>query len=89
MFGIESDEFRQTQIKLKLDIDLILANITNHPWQSRVSLSNKESEWFLDIQKPENDTNVTFAMRDKGIPHKLLTELISSNITSLIFSKKK
>ncbi|MFM6754676.1 MAG: hypothetical protein ACKPJ4_05115, partial [Dolichospermum sp.] len=89
LFGIESDEFRQTQIKLKLDIDLILANITNHPWQSRVSLSNKESEWFLDIQKPENDTNVTFAMRDKGIPHKLLTELISSNITSLIFSKKK
>ena len=88
LFGIESDEFRQTQIKLKLDIDLILANITNHPWQSRVSLSNKESDWFLDIQKPDNDTNVTFTMRDKGIPHKLLTELISSNITSLIFSKK-
>ncbi|MDB9537865.1 AAA family ATPase [Dolichospermum planctonicum CS-1226] len=88
LFGIESDEFRQTQIKLKLDIDLILANITNHPWQSRVSLSNKESDWFLDIQKPDNDTNVTFTMRDKGIPHKLLTELISSNITSLIFIKK-
>lgn len=90
LFGIESDEFKQTQIKLKLDIDLILANITNHPWQSRVSLSNKESDWFLDIQKPENDTNVTFTMRDdKGIPHKLLTELISGEITRLIFSKKK
>ncbi|MFM7405329.1 MAG: AAA family ATPase [Cuspidothrix sp.] len=93
LFGVESDEFRQTQIKLELDINFILANITNHSWQSRVSLSNKESDWFLDIQKPENDTNVTFTMRDdKGIPHKLLTELISSNIIRLIFStfsKKK
>lgn len=89
LFGVESDEVRQTQIKLKLDIDLILANITNHPWQSRVSLSNKESDWFLDIQKPENDTNVTFTMRDdKSIPHNLLTELISGQITRLIFSKK-
>ncbi|MFN7661095.1 MAG: hypothetical protein ACK5P3_23745, partial [Dolichospermum sp.] len=90
LFGVESDEVRQTQITLKLDIDLILANITNHPWQSRVSLSNKESDWFLDIQKPENDTNVTFTMRDdKSIPHNLLTELISGQITRLIFSKKK
>jgi predicted ATP-dependent endonuclease of OLD family len=89
LFGVESDEFRQTQIKLKLDIDLILANITNHPWQSRISLGNKESDWFLDIQKPENDTNVTFTMRDdKGIPHNLLTELISGEITRLIFNKK-
>ena len=87
LFGVKSDEFRQTQIKLELDINFILANITNHPWQSRVSLSNKESDWFLDIQKPENDTNVTFTIRDdKGIPRKLLTELISSNIIRLIFS---
>ncbi|MBE9057897.1 AAA family ATPase [Sphaerospermopsis sp. LEGE 08334] len=87
LFATEPDEFKQTQIKIDPDTDLILTNITNHKWQRRLSLGNKESDWFLDIQKPENGTNVTFTMQDKGIPRQLLIELISNTINRLIFNK--
>jgi predicted ATPase len=87
LFATEIDEFKQTQIKITVDKDLILTNIINSNWQSRLSLGNKESDWFLDIQKPENDYNITFTMRDKGISHKLLMELLSIDITRLILNE--
>ncbi|MTJ13603.1 ATP-binding protein [Anabaena sp. UHCC 0187] len=87
IFGTNLDEFNKTQIKLELDIDLILTNLTNQKWQHRLFLGNKESDWFLDIQKSENDPNITFTMRDKGIPLRLLIELISAHIALFILNQ--
>lgn len=87
LFGTESKEFQNTRIELELDINLMLMNIINQGVQHRLSLGNKESDWFLDIQKSEQDSKVTFTMRDKGIPHKLLIEFISKSITRLTFTQ--
>ncbi|MFM5980298.1 MAG: AAA family ATPase [Sphaerospermopsis kisseleviana] len=89
LFATEPDEFQNTRIKIELDADLILNNITNYQWQRRLSLGKKESDWFLDIQKTENNTQVTLTMQDKGIqiPHQLLIEIISNTINRLIFNK--
>ncbi|TAE61769.1 MAG: hypothetical protein EAZ87_00935 [Nostocales cyanobacterium] len=87
LFATDSSDFEKTRIKLELDNDLILRNIINQGIQHRLSLGNKESDWFFDIQKLVNDTKVTFTMRDTGIPHNLLIELISRSIIKLILSK--
>ncbi|HLP91295.1 MAG TPA: AAA family ATPase [Nostocaceae cyanobacterium] len=87
LFGVKAEEFQQSKINLELDIDLILANITNQTWQSRLSLGSKKSDWVLNIGKPENDTKVTFTMQDTDIPHELLIEFISRIMIRLIFSR--
>jgi predicted ATPase len=84
LFGTEADEFKLTKLKLNIDVLKLRANIMDSAWHSRASFGKREMDWFLDIQKNENDNQLILTIRDKGLPVSLLIEAISNFIAPII-----
>jgi len=87
LFGVTVENFAATKVKLEFNQDDALKKALRHRWQTRLTLGEKESDWFLDIEKPADTVDVTLTLQDKGIPKRILVELISASIARLIFSQ--
>ncbi|MDY6993027.1 MAG: hypothetical protein SVR94_10560 [Pseudomonadota bacterium] len=87
LFGVTTENFANTKVKLEFNQDIALKNALRNRWQTRLTLGEKESDWFLDIEKPADTVDVTLTLQDKGIPKRILVELISASIARLILSQ--
>ena len=85
LFSVEESEFANTKIKLTFDREALLKRAIKNEWKIKLSF-NKDTNWFLFIEKAANQTRLNLTLQQTDIPRNFLITVISSHIVKLIFS---